>query len=119
MSLPTAEEIATRLTAEVDSDEHLDDHEFVESASGEALALVTHKLTKGVDEDDEPVYYDVPADIVMRACLEVGRDIYYKRTARNGIVSFNSPDMQPMRVRNDPMAAAWPYLQPFIGPGIA
>lgn len=119
MSLPTVEEVTTALAAEVESAEELDDYAFVESASGEALALVTKHLLRGTDDEDQPIYYDVPDVIALRACVDVGRDIYYKRTARNGIVSFNSPDIQPMRVRNDPMGAAYPILQPFTGPGIA
>jgi hypothetical protein len=63
----------------------------------------------------------VPDQIVDQAILEVGSDLYFRRTARNGVMNVTDTDLQPFRINRDPLAAARPILRPFIpsGMGIA
>ena len=87
-----------------------DDTAFAVQCTAEADALVANFIGAG-----NP--FAVPTVIVERATLEVGADLYYRRTARNGIVSFGGEDMpapEPMRISRDPMAAAYPILRPFL-----
>lgn len=61
--------------------------------------------------------YKVPAEAVERAALEVGADLYYRKSSRNGVVAFGGGDMpapEPFRINRDPMQAAYPILRPFL-----
>jgi hypothetical protein len=61
--------------------------------------------------------YGVPENIVARACLEVGADLYYRKASRNGVATFGGGDMpspEPFRINRDPMQAAYPILRPFL-----
>ena len=62
---------------------------------------------------------EVPAEIRHRACLEVGSELYHRRSAPNGVAQFASPDGVPMRVARDPMVGAYPLLRRFIPGGFA
>lgn len=63
---------------------------------------------------------EVPAAILDRATLEVGAELFHRRSAPNGISQFASPDTgAAIRVARDPMVAAYPLLAPFVGRGIA
>lgn len=61
----------------------------------------------------------VPAEVVARAVLEVGAELFNRRQSRNGIVGLDNNDFAPMRIARDPMKAAMPYLQPYLGPAVA
>ena len=61
----------------------------------------------------------VPASAVDRAVLEYGKELFDRRQSRNGIVGLADTDFTPMRIARDPMKAAMPFLQPFLGPAIA
>ncbi|MCB4209166.1 hypothetical protein [Arthrobacter sp. UM1] len=61
----------------------------------------------------------VPEAILARAVLEVGADLYHRQRARLGVVGLDGPDVQPLRVRTDPMTAAYPLLRPYLAPVIA
>lgn len=61
----------------------------------------------------------VPASVVGRAVLEVGKELFDRRQSRNGIAGLDGTDFAPMRIARDPMKAAMPYLQPYLGPAIA
>lgn len=58
--------------------------------------------------------FGVPAVVVARAVLEVGADLYYRKASRNGIVGLEGVDPQPMRLNRDPLAAAYPFLRPYL-----
>lgn len=64
---------------------------------------------------------DIPASVLRRAVLEVGADLYHRRTARNGVAGFEDTDLAPapFRINRDPMAPARPILAPYLRPGIA
>lgn len=61
----------------------------------------------------------VPATAVDRAVLECGKELFDRRQSRNGIAGFGETEFAPMRIARDPMKAAMPYLQPYLGPAIA
>ncbi|WP_405472370.1 hypothetical protein [Paenarthrobacter ilicis] len=85
------------------------DSAFVASCAAEALALVTAEIGKVTT---------VPAEIKARAVLEVGAELFHRRQSRNGIAGLDNTDATPMRIARDPMKAAYPLLNPFLGPGI-
>lgn len=84
---------------------------YVSSCATEAKALVSHLVGEK----------EVPAEVLERAVIEVGADLYHRRSARNGIAGFEDSDMgaSPIRISRDPLAAARPILQPFLGVPIA
>lgn len=61
----------------------------------------------------------VPASVAERAALEVGAELFHRRQSRNGIAGLDNMDFAPMRIARDPMKAAMPYLQPYLGPAVA
>lgn len=62
----------------------------------------------------------VPAEVRWAAVLEVGADLWNRRTARNGVITVGAEERaQAVRVSRDPLAAARPILRPYLGPGIA
>jgi len=62
----------------------------------------------------------VPAEVISRAVLEVGADLYYRKAARNGVVMFDGTETSSaVRISRDPLAAAYPFLRPFIPFGLA
>lgn len=61
----------------------------------------------------------VPAVILGRATEECGAELFHRRSTKNGLAQFATPDAQPVRVARDPMVAAYPLLDPYLGPGIA
>jgi hypothetical protein len=73
------------------------------------VALPVSKLPPGT----------VPASVVARAVKEVGKELFDRRQSRNGIAGLDNTDFAPMRIARDPMKAAMPYLQPYLGPAIA
>lgn len=74
-----------------------------------AITLVTNYV--------DPV--NVPQEILDRATLEVGAELFHRKAAKNGIVQFATPDAPATRIARDPMVAAYPLLDPFVKPGIA
>lgn len=63
----------------------------------------------------------VPDDVRTEAVLRVGSSIYYRRTARNGIVAFGEVggETQPMRVSRDDLAEARVLLANWLPAAIA
>lgn len=83
---------------------------FVADCEERALAMVEQRLGGRT----------IPAVVKELATLEVGADLFYRRSARNGVASFDGPEMQaPVRIARDPMRAADEILRPYLGPGIA
>lgn len=62
---------------------------------------------------------EVPEAAMKRACLEVGSELYHRRSAPGGISQFASPDGTPMRVARDPMVGAYPILRHYLPGGFA
>jgi hypothetical protein len=82
------------------------------ACANEAAAMVAHRLA-GVAANT------VPAAVVERAQLECGKELFDRRQSRSGIAGMDSVDFTPMRIARDPMKAAMPYLQPYLGPAVA
>lgn len=61
----------------------------------------------------------VPDEIVDRATLEVGSELFHRKNAPNGVAQFASLDGAPIRVARDPMVAARPILAPYMPGGFA
>lgn len=108
MPVPEASALIEKLTTFVDADP---DDELVTDAATEAISLVANFVGT----------VNVPDDIGMRACLEVGADLVYRRRSRNGIVTAGGQggEVAVTRIARDPMTAAYPLLTPFTGPGLA
>lgn len=60
----------------------------------------------------------VPTEIVRRAKMNVGSELFHSQSAPNGISQFASGDGNPVRVARDPMVAAYRILTPYVGLGI-
>lgn len=98
------------------------DTELVESCWAEAVRLVVDYLGATLDASTDPATITgttVPIEILGRAFLEVGAELYNRRAAKNGIHQFATPDAPPVRIARDPMRAAYPILDPYIGGGFA
>jgi hypothetical protein len=62
----------------------------------------------------------VNADILNRAKIECGSELYHRRSAPNGVAQFATLDGgSAVRVARDPMIAAYPILVPYVGQGLA
>lgn len=88
------------------------DEEFVQECWADAVVLVDKRIG-AVD------VLTVPTEIVDRSYREVGADLYWRRSARNGIVGINSMDSTPIRINRDPIMACEALLSPFLTPGFA
>lgn len=61
----------------------------------------------------------IPQEILDRAYLEVGAELFHRKSAKNGIAQFAATDGAPVRIARDPMVAAYPLLNRFTGGGFA
>lgn len=86
------------------------DPHVIKSAT-RAVSMVGRRVAQAVEE--------VPADVVALAVLECGKELFDRRQSRNGIAGLDSTDFQPMRIARDPMKAAMPFLEPYMGPAVA
>ena len=62
--------------------------------------------------------FRVPAEVVARAVLEVGADLYYRKASRNGVAQIDGVEPQLFRLNRDPMAAAYPLLRRYLVMGL-
>ena len=86
------------------------DDDFVDSCWHEAIAMVTKFVGTAT----------VPAEILNRAYLECGSELFHRRSAPNGVAQFASFDGgSAIRIARDPMQGVYPLLYPFVGQGIA
>ncbi len=61
---------------------------------------------------------EVPAAARKRAVLEVGSELFHRRSAPNGIAQFAAGDCNPIRVARDPMVGAYPILNRYVVSGL-
>lgn len=94
------------------------DDSFIQSCWSQAQAQVTALNRVWDSETETYVTSAAPADIVDRATLEVGSELYHRRNAPNGVAQFASYDGAPVRVARDPMVAARPLLAPWVVMGL-
>jgi hypothetical protein len=86
------------------------DDDFVSACWDEATALVAKFVGTAT----------VNADVLYRAKIECGSELFHRRSAPNGIAQFATLDGgSSVRVARDPMIAAYPLLTPYVGQGIA
>ena len=76
------------------------DDVFVQACWATAETMITDYIGDDV----------IPAEIIDRATLMVGSELYHQRNAPNGVAQFASYDGSPIRVARDPMVAAYPLL---------
>lgn len=62
--------------------------------------------------------FGVPEQVVARAALEVGADLYYRKASRNGVMTMEGVEPQMFRLNRDPMAAAYPLLRRYLVMGL-
>lgn len=86
---------------------------YISQCAVEAVDMVLHYI--GAEKDS------IPASVFHRACVEVGADLYHRRSARNGIAGFEDTDITsaPVRINRDPLVPARPILAPYMKVGIA
>ncbi len=109
MPLPTREDAVKQLADYLD--EAPDDLHVV-AAAEEALVLLGGRFTQAE-------YSALPDEVGSLATREAGASLYYRRTARNGITTFGSADVTPMRIAKDPLSTVYPILSPYLSPGFA
>lgn len=109
MPLPTLTKATEALARYVE--ESPTEQDVIDAATV-ALELVSGKLTPAKS-------VSIPDAIGSLAVVECGAAIYYRRTARNGIVSYDGADVQPMRIAKDPLSTVYTILSPYMSPGIA
>lgn len=82
--------------------------DFIKSCWEEAAALVTMACGTSLEK--------VPAEIVRRATLECGSELFHRRKAPSGLLSqFAGLDGgNAARMSRDPMAAASTILAPYL-----
>ncbi len=83
--------------------------DFVESCWAQSVALVAAYVGEAV----------VPADVLKRAQIEVGAELFHRKSTKLGLAQFAMPDASPVRVLRDPVQAAYPLLARYMGPGVA
>lgn len=85
------------------------DSEFVTACWSEAEALVSAYVGTAT----------VPSEVLGRAVLEVGSELFHRRSAPNGVAQFATLDASPIRIARDPMVGAYPLLNRYVGGGFA
>ena len=86
------------------------DDAFVNRCWSEATALVVAFVGTAT----------VNADVLQRAKIECGSELFHRRSAPNGIAQFATLDGgSAVRVARDPMIGAYPLLTPYVGLGVA
>lgn len=56
----------------------------------------------------------LPVEVLDRAILMVGSEMYHQRNAPQGVAQFTGMDGAPVRVARDPMTPAYSLLSQFI-----
>lgn len=100
---------ATDLRAYVNSTQASDEG-FISDCWDEATELVAAYVGENV----------VPSATLKRATLEVGAELFHRKSAPGGITQFATIDgPAPVRMARDPMAGAYPILNRFLPGGVA
>lgn len=104
--------MAESLTAYVKAAEK--DADYVADCEEQATAMVEQFIV-----DNGRTGVTLPAVIKARAVLEVGAELYYRRSARLGIAGLDDAEAAPIRISRDPMRAAYDLLRPYTKPALA
>lgn len=84
---------------------------FVEECIAEAAALVDHWCGTSTEL--------VPVEVLYRAYIEVGAELFYRKQAPQGISQFAAADGTAIRTRRDPLDGVRPMLAAFLPGGFA
>lgn len=111
MAIPTIATLTALLKGHVDADD--DQDTYIEECATEAVEFIVSRVpnTAGgaevVDGVLVPVTETSPLGNVLyqREVLELGADLFYRRQAKNGIVSVDSLG-NPVRISPDPWKAS-------------
>lgn len=112
--MPATPELAYRLTQYVAGDSGsvpAKEASFIEACIAEAAALVDHLCGTSVA--------NVPTEVLHRAYIEAGAELFYRKSAPQGITQFAAVGGAPIRTRRDPLEAVRPMLAPFLPGGFA
>lgn len=82
------------------------DATYVESCYDQAVVLV----------DTYVGNFFVPDDVLLRAYLECGSELFHRRSAPNGIAQFGALDGSPIRVARDPLVGVYPIVRHYVNP---
>jgi hypothetical protein len=124
MALPTPAELAEALRTYVDARTGTPVEDYVEDCANDAIAFITRIApnttdTQVVDGILQNVDLASPlGDLYQREVIELGSELYYRKAARNGVVSIGL-DGSPIRISNDPYKAAEGRLARFVPLGFA
>lgn len=81
---------------------------YVTKCAAEAFALVHAHVASA----------KVPADVLRRARLEVGSELFHRRNAPAGVMQqFADMGAMPVRMARNPMLGAYPLLAPYLPGG--
>jgi len=87
------------------------DDAFIEECIATGAALVDHECGAFV--------VNVPTEVLHRAYIEAGAELFYRKNSPQGISQFASVDGAAIRTRRDPLEAVRPILTPFLPGGFA
>lgn len=124
MTLPTPTELAEALRTYVDAATVGPVAEYVEDCTADAIAFITRIAPNTTDTQVvEGILQNVAVasplgDLYQREVIELGSELYYRKAARNGVVSIGL-DGAPIRISNDPYKAAEARLARFVPLGFA
>lgn len=124
---PALEQFAALVAAHVDKE---DGSDFIEEATEEALVMIGRRISSAVDPDaygNIDAYVNVaikgivPRIILTRAVKELGAELFYRRQAKNGIVTVNAgmDGGAAIRINRDPWASVHAILSDYIPPAFA
>lgn len=95
---------ATDLLAYVGAD--ASETTFVTSCWSQAQVLIEEYVGSAI----------VPDEVLDRATLEVGSELFHRRNAPNGVTQFAAFDGAAIRVARDPMIGAYSLLAKWVVP---
>lgn len=123
MALPTLTELTSDLGVYVDSTSA--DNAFVTICCAQAVTYIGHKIDRTIVSEDAADYITakitekMPLSQYQREVQELGADLFYRRQAKNGVVSVNALEGTIARVARDPYAACDERMARFLGLGAA
>lgn len=122
MAVPTIEELTQALAEYVDASA---DDEYVQSCVRDAVAFIEKRVPSDVSYTivdnivTAATVSPLGDEIYKREAIELGSELYYRRSARNGVVSVNTIDGSPIRISADPFKAAAQRLARHVPWGFA
>lgn len=88
------------------------DSEYAQQCVNEATTLVYQFVESSTGsgwDGNTP-----PSNIVDRAILETGSELFHRKNAPSGIQQFATTDGVPVRLNRDPMTQSYPLLMKWV-----